>query len=304
MKRTIPYISTFLLLLFYFGVSFSQTVSVKASVNRDKILIGEPIELKLEASVPVDATAAWVATDSLPHFEFIDRGKADTTAAGDNKIYTQTFTITSFDSGRWAIPSLALEIGNRQYLTDSIPISVAYINFDPSQDYHDIKDILEVEQVNIGYINWILGGLAVISLLVVIYYLRKKAPVQEQVVVKKTLSALTPLQEALQSLDELKTKGFLQNGEIKVFYTRLNDTLRHYVYRKTNFATMEKTSGELMLQLKKYNLPQDDFTLLAQALRMGDAVKFAKYQPGVIENEQSFEHTRRAIEQLDKIIQS
>jgi hypothetical protein len=300
MKRTIPYITLFLSLIFSCCISFSQSVSVRATVNRDKILIGEPIELKLEASMPLNTDAKWFVTDSLSHFEFVDKGKIDTSANGDVKTYRQTLTITSFDSGRWAVPSLPLEIGNRQYLTDSIPVSVAYINFDAAQDYHDIKDILEVKPVNTKYINWILAGLALISLLVIIYFLRKKKAV-EQVVVKQVVSNLTPLQEALQSLDQLHAKG-LANGEVKVFYTQLSDILRRYVYRKTNVATLEKTSGELMLQVKKFNMPNEEFTLLAQAMRMGDAVKFAKFLPAAEDNEQSFRDVRKAIEQLDKTI--
>lgn len=301
MKRTIPYITPLLIFLFACGLSFSQTVSVKATINRNKILIGEPIELKLEASVPGGTDAKWFLTDSMLHFEIVDRGKMDTTAVGDTRNYTQTLIITSFDSGRWSVPSLPLEIGNRQYLTDSLPVSVAYINFDPAQDYHDIKDILEVQTLNNKYVNWALGGLALLSLLVIVYLLRKKETVQRTVEVK-AVSKLTPLQEALQLMSELESKGFLRNGEAKVFYTQLNDIFRRYVYRKTNVATMEKTSGELMVQVKKFNLPNEDFTLLAQAMRMGDAVKFARYQPAATENEQSFQHIRKAIEQLDKVI--
>ncbi|HEY4151441.1 MAG TPA: hypothetical protein VGM41_21025, partial [Chitinophagaceae bacterium] len=108
----------------------------------------------------------------------------------------------------------------------------------------------------------------------------------------------------LQSLEELEKQSAPANGEIKIFHTRLNDVFRWYLYRKANLATMEKTSGELMVQLRQFNLPAGAFTRLAQALRMGDAVKFAKYQPGIVENEDSLSTVRQSIGELDKIISS
>lgn len=277
-------------------------VSVKATINRDKIMIGEPVELKLEAKLPAGTDAKWFPVDSMAHFEFIDKGKIDTISTSDTKTYRQTLIITSFDSGRWAIPSLAFTIGNKDYLTDSLPVSVAYSNFDPKQDYHDIKDIIEVENTSTRYINWVILGVAILSLLAVIYFLRKKVTAPQPVVIKKPVSKLTPLQEALQAIEDLQKRGYAEHTRTKIFHTELNDIFRQYLYRKTGVATMEKTSGELMLQLKQFNLPADDFTLLAQALRMNDAVKFAKYQPGENENQQAIDTIKKSVEKLDTII--
>jgi LPXTG-motif cell wall-anchored protein len=304
MTRKAPYITSCFILLIACFVSFSQTVTVKATIDRNKILIGEPIKLKLEATVPTGTEASWFPLDSLTHFELVEKGKIDTLATADGKTYKQTLIITSFDSGRWAIPSLPLQSGNKAYITDSIPVSVAYINFNPQQDYHDIKDILDVPNPNTGYINWVLAGLVLVSALAVVYFLRKKAAVKPQaVIIKKVVSKLPPLQEALQSLEALEKQGW-DNGEAKAYHTRLNDIFRWYLYRRANLPTMEKTSGELMVQLQQFKLANDAFTRLAQALRMGDAVKFAKYQPPATENEASLATIRQSLGELDKIISS
>ena len=265
-------------------------------------MIGEQIELKLEARVPAGTAAGWFPVDSIAHFEFIDKGRIDTLVTADAKTYRQTLLITSFDSGRWAVPAFPLAIGNREYLTDSLPVSVAYSNFDPKQDYHDIKDILEVENAGLPYINWMLLALAVVSLAAVFYFLRKKVSRPLAPVVAAPLSKLSPLQEALQVLEELSKKNIADPLPAKVFHTGINDVLRRYFYRKSGIATMEKTSGELMLQLKQFNLPTADFTVLAQVLRMNDAVKFAKYQPAAAENEQALETIKAAVQQLDTVI--
>jgi hypothetical protein len=303
MNRITPYIISIIVFLFSVSICFSQMdVSVKATINRDKIMIGEPVELKLEAKMPAGSDAKWFPVDSLQHFEFVDKGKIDTISTADTRTYRQTLIITSFDSGRWAVPSLAFTIGNKDYLTDSLPVSVAYSNFDPKQDYHDIKDIIEIENAAIEYINWIVLGLAALSLLAIIYFLRKKGLAQKPVVIKRPVSKLSPLQEALQAIDELQKRGYTELTRTKVFHTELNDIFRLYLYRKTNIATMEKTSGELMLQLKQFNLPSDEFTILAQVLRLNDAVKFAKYQPAANENQQAIDTIKQSVEKLDTII--
>lgn len=265
-------------------------------------MIGEPVELKLEAKLPAGTSATWFPVDSMAHFEMIDKGKIDTASSGDTKTYRQTLVITSFDSGRWAVPSLAFTIGNKDYLTDSLPISVAYSNFDPRQDYHDIKDIIEVENTATRYINWIVLSLALVSLLAVIYFLMKRPGLPAPVAIKKPVSTLSPLQEALQAIEDLQKRGYTEHTRTKIFHTELNDIFRQYLYRKTSVATMEKTSGELMLQLKQFNLPAGDFTVLAQVLRMNDAVKFAKYQPAENENQHAIDTIRKSVEQLDAVI--
>lgn len=301
MKHSTPHIIVLIALLCCCVVSFSQSVTVRAAANKDKIIIGEPIEVKLDVMVPADAAVKWFPLDTIAHFEFINKGKIDTVATGNSTKYLQTLTITSFDSGRWHIAALPLEIGNKSYLTDSLPVSVGYSNFDASKDYHDIKDILEVESVQFGYINWILGAVALLSLSVIIYLLRKKVTVPP-VLVNKPVSTLTPLQEALEALKKLNRNNLAEPFAVKIFHTQLNDILRRFVYRKTSVATMEKTSGELMIQLKGLGLTPDAFTRLAQAMRMNDAVKFAKFLPAASENEESFTVIKQSIEELDKKI--
>jgi hypothetical protein len=302
MKHPIPHIILLIALSVNCIICYSQSAWVKVSANRDKILIGEPIELKLEALVPADAPVKWFPLDSLPHFEFIDKGKIDTMATGNGIQYRQTLTITSFDSGRWNIVALPLEVGNKNYLTDSLPVSVAFSNFDPSKDYHDIKDILEPAPAHLEYINWVIAGIAFFAVLLLIYFLRKKLPARQLPEIKKPAPTLSPLEEAMFALNRLDKKNLADPVSLKMFHTQLNDILRVFVYRKTGTATMEKTSSELMIQLKGTSLPNELFILLAQVMRMNDAVKFAKYLPTADENEQAFSTIKQSIELLDKKI--
>ena len=118
-------------------------------------MIGEPIHLVYQSEVPSGTAAGWFSIDSIPHFEFIDKAKIDTISTSKGTIFKQAITITSFDSGRWTIPAMSVSIGEKEYVTDSLLISVAFSSFDPNKDYHDIKDIMEVEEQGVEYITWI-----------------------------------------------------------------------------------------------------------------------------------------------------
>src|SRR5688572_19799688 len=118
MKAFLIYIS----FLFSAFTTIAQDISVKATIDKNRILIGEPIQLELEAIVPAGASVKWFVTDTIPHFEFIGKNKIDSSKPG---IYKQTLIITSFDSGRVVIPALSLEYDGKSYLTDSIAIVVS-----------------------------------------------------------------------------------------------------------------------------------------------------------------------------------
>src|ERR1044071_8241756 len=142
-------------------------VMARASVNRDEILIGEPIKHTFEVRVPMGQTLQWFNLDTIPHFEIMEKGKADTTDNIDGKLYHQELTITSFDSGMVAIPPMTINVGGKNYATDSIPIEVSYDQLDISKDYRDIKEIEEVPKPAwMAWIPWILGFFTAIAIAV------------------------------------------------------------------------------------------------------------------------------------------
>ncbi|MEJ7737737.1 MAG: hypothetical protein WKF97_09950 [Chitinophagaceae bacterium] len=279
---------------------FSQTVYVKATIDKDRILIGEQIRLQLEANVPMGFDAKWFMIDSIPHFEFVEQPGVDTLLQQEKKTYKQVLTITSFDSGRWVIPALALEVNGKSYLTDTLPVLVAFSEFDPAREYHDIKDILEVENPYAGYINWALAALTLLSFLALGYFLRKQAP-QKQLPGKKDEPVLGPFEEAMSSLEKLHNQQLPRQGLVKQYYTGLNDILRLFISRKVKVVTMQKTNEELIMQVKQLNLPHESFIQLAQTLRMSDAVKFAKFNPENEDNELSYRHVKTTVELINEL---
>jgi hypothetical protein len=300
MKRKFHYRVWYCLLLVIPFFSKEQVLA-KASVDRDSILIGEPIKLTLDVRFPLGADITWFKLDTIPHFEFLDKGKTDTSSDMNGKEIVQVLTLTSFDSGHFQIPALILISGNKKFSTDSIGIDVAYAStFNQSQDYRDIHDIVEVPKPSwLRYIPWIIGIVTLIAIAVLVFVLTrsKKVIKLEQPVASK----LPPYEEALQALQELRKKGWALDGQVKPFYSSLNDILRIFVLRKLNIATLEKTNEELIMQLRKLSMDKEIFHQLAEALRIADFVKFAKYEPVTSDNEKNFMVVQSAINSLNNI---
>src|SRR6266699_6963235 len=114
MKRKFLYSAWYCLLLVIPVLSREQVLA-KASVDRDSIRIGEPIKLTLDVRYPLGADFSWFKLDTIPHFEFLNKGKADTSSDMNGKEIVQVLIITSFDSGRFQIPALVLTSDNKKF---------------------------------------------------------------------------------------------------------------------------------------------------------------------------------------------
>jgi Domain of unknown function (DUF4381) len=267
-------------------------ILVKTTVDKNRILIGEPIQFTIEAEIPADAVIAFVRIDSIEHFEFLEKPAIDTINTNTGTIIKGKYTITSFDSGHWVIPSFILT-GN--IATDTIPVDVSFSAFDPARDYHDIKDILEVkpEAKKPMWWWWYAAGGGLLLLLLLVYFLRKK----KRPPVVAPLAVIDPYQEALKQLDKLQR----ERPEAKQYYSQLTDIFRLYVYRKKGIHSLQKTTDDLVVQLKEIPLQKDAFDQLAQALRMGDFVKFAKYVPAGEDDKNVFDTIKKAILDIEQL---
>jgi hypothetical protein len=287
-----------ILFLFFFSFWFvsseaQDTLSVKISADKSKILIGEQLHLTVMAHFPSTEAMRFFHVDSIAHFEILDRQKIDTIDANHSIDLKQVLTLTSFDSGHWMIPSFDLP-GDAPLSTDSMAVDVSFSKFDTTQDYHDIKDILDAAPPKKSQ-NWYWYAAisAVLVVLIIVLLLRKKKPVAKKQIV------IDPFKQAMEGLEKLQKEDL----PAKIFYTRLVDLFRIYVYEKKGIASMQKTSDDLIVQLKTLELPAEDQTRLAQALRMSDSVKFAKFESDKKENTQSLDIVRKVINEIERSTQ-
>jgi hypothetical protein len=267
-------------------------VTIKSGVDKNKIVIGEQIHLTLEADFPLQEPMRFFTIDSIPHFEILERKKIDTVDDRQGIKLSQSLTLTSFDSGHWAIPSFELPAEQPMH-TDSIAVDVGFSPFDPNQDYHDIKDVIDVQVKEKKEETWYwYAAASALLIAAIIYFLLRKRnkPVNRVPVVD-------PYSEAKRELEKLQK----ENLPSKPFYTRLIDIFRLYISRRKGIASLQKTTDDLVVQLQTLKLPAEEFNRLAQSLRMSDFVKFAKFEPAESDKTDSFKTIKDFIESIEKI---
>lgn len=279
------------LLVFIYAAGQSQVPALNATADKQKIVIGEPFRLTLTAVVPAGKPIAWFAVDTLPHFEIQDRSKVDSLLKGELLQLSQTLKITSWDSGQWQIPSFSLPDVKKK--TPPIPITVTFSSFDPTQDYHDIKDILEVPRPARTTWYWFLIGALLLALLFLLLFPGKKD--------KKALAFVPDAgayKTALAQLSALEKEA--ASKEAGRFYTELVGIFRTYLKQRKGIESFQKTTDDLCIQLKNVDLPTENFGPLVQTLRMSDLVKFAKFVPAGEENRESIRIIKNAITVIEE----
>jgi hypothetical protein len=99
------------------------------------------------------------------------------------------------------------------------------------------------------------------------------------------------------ALDQLQHS----NPDARAFHSRLSEILRLYVYRRKGILSLQKTTGDLVVQLASSGLQKTVFDRLSQSLRLGDLVKFARFSPTEAENLAAYEAVRESIKELEQI---
>ena len=290
------FIASFVSIIISF-FSYSQNkIAVRATVDKNKIVIGEPVQFFLQATIPSGQPLHFFVIDTIPHFEFLKKEKVDTIIGNKNTTLKQAFSITSFDSGHWIIPAFVIP-GTKKIRTDSLAMDVGFAPFDREKDYNDIKDIIEVnpkEPDNSWY--WYAAGAALVFIILMIYLLTRKKPKTKA----PAQPVVDPYTQAMQQLQQLQKESLPAKGEIKMYYSRLVNIFRFYLFHKKQLQSLQKTTDHLVVQMKSLNLNEERFNQLAQALRLSDFVKFAKYIPEDEDNRNAFDAIKNSIEEIEK----
>ena len=295
MNKKTTILSGLNLLIFIFLAStiFSQVPTVQITPDKNDILIGEQVRLRVRTFYPLNSAQnsyALLLPDSIQHFELIDRGKPDTIIFKDNsRAVEQLIIYTSFDSGRWLFPALRVNIESGKsdtslnLFTVPFPVNVSYALPDSTNQLRDIKPVIEVRVADYFWYYFAAGVLLFsVAILILFRHLQRK----KNAPAKTFDSTLTPYEEAMQELEKLKQYDLQKATEIKLYYTRLSEVFRRYFGRKQHINLRHNTTGDLLIKLAANNFPQENIAVLATVLRCSDAVKFAKYLPTILESEE------------------
>ncbi len=253
----------------------SQSITVVA--DRDRIFIGEQINLTISVQQVTPSGSWFKLPESLNHFEIVSKSKIDTVADGNSISLSQTLKITSFDSGRWQFPSLLLP---GMQPSPAIAIDVLPVDVSQMQDYNEIKDIEQVAPITNWLIIAIIALVTLLSIVALIWLLRKKA-------VAKPGLAFTNRRTIgrWRNWQSFSSSQYQTPEQLKYFYATLNHISRQYFHQVLHQSALQQTTGEWMVDLHSLEVDVVVKTAFFQFLRLADSVKFARYLPPVYENE-------------------
>jgi hypothetical protein len=274
-----------------FNLCFSQTASFTASTDKQKIVIGEPFDLTLKATISKKDSVKWLTIDTFSHFEILNKAKVDTQLNNATFILQQKITLTSWDSGKWPIPSITF---SKTQKSKPIVIDVSFSPFDANQDYHDLKDILEVPKPEKDVWYWYLIGAILLLLLFLLLFPSKKKKKEDEV--KKPDENI--YKTSLLRLNKLKEANI---ADSKLFYTELIDIFRDYLHKRKSIQSFSKTTDDLAIQISDLQLHVNKQQVLLQTLRLSDLVKFAGYKSSASEQIESLEVIRQNIIDIENL---
>jgi hypothetical protein len=205
---------------------------------------------------------------------------------------SQKFTITSFDSGYYAIPPFKFIINNdttKIAETEAMLLNVNTVKADTTKAPKDIKPPLE-EPFTFAdaliYIYWGLGIVAVVTGIILLIIRLRKKPIT---LIPKA-PPVPPHILAFGKLEELRGKKLWQEGKLKQYHSDLSDILREYIEHTFPLNAMELTTEEILHRFRRINIGKEIKSQLKQVLVLADMVKFAKEIPVAEENELSMQN--------------
>lgn len=266
---------------------------VQVTLNRHTFLIGEHIEYTIRTQIPYPGfTMDVLLPDSIPHMEVVSVGFA-APVKDFPEVITQTITFTSFDSGRWQIPVIPVQLkkGNTVVERAAAPVQVS-IGYAPEEDEQlkDIKPPIEAAPSS-NYLPYYIAAAVLLATLIayMLYrYFRNRRAAPPTLV-----EPLSAYQQAMGSLDALHPSA----AEVKLFYSALTDIFRRYLQQLSVQPVLSCTTDEILSRMQD-TYSRDMISTTADVLRRGDVVKFAKSQPGVHIQQESLESIRRIIHEI------
>jgi len=282
--------------------------SVKLDTN--VINIGDQINLDISFQQPKDLKIDFpVLTDSISSgIEIIHEQEMDTSVLDNNFIEVlKRYKISSFDAGLHKIPPFKFKIHNKNYLqeinSDTLFMGVRTMEIDSTKGPADIVMPLETplsfEEIY-PILTKILLGLIIIAVIIFGIFIYTKKKNNENLFKKEEIEEEAHI-VALRSLEEIKNDNLCNKGQIKEYHSRLTDTIKLYLYKRFELASLESTTDEIIELLRgNKEINKKQINELKFIFETADLAKFAKFIPLNDDNHKSYTLSYKFIEETIK----
>lgn len=290
------FMKIFVAIIFFFVLIVpvrAQDIVAKSEIDKSIISIGEQSNLNLKVNAPDDVTVDWpqVGDTIITEIEILSKGELKETKENGRTNYEQNLTITSFDSGYYAIPPFVFKAtmpdgSVKTFETDAILYEVHTIEVDTTANIKAIKPIMSVPVTVREIATFTILSILVLALIIGMKLLNDYIERKRKIADGTTpVIVIAPNRKALDALYELEKEKLWQSGEVKEYYFRITSILREYIEGTFNIDAVEMVTEDIFEELEKTNKCEISTMTMANGIFvLSDLVKFAKYQPEMNEN--------------------
>ncbi len=274
------------------GALLSQDVRLSASADTNALRVGEQVRVTVSVEHPAGFLLRNIGpADSLEGLEIVgvDSTAPDSAPAGSP--VRRVYTFTAFDSGTYVVPPFIAyytapsDTALRSVSGAPIVLFVRGVDVDTSAEIRAIKPPLDVPLTFAEILPYLLGIVAAVVVIWLVYYILKKRKRGEKFIPGPPPRPADEI--ALEALRSIGAEKLWQRGMVKEYHTALSDVIRTYIERRFSMPAMESTSEEILSSPAVAGLAPAAVGGLRDALTRSDLVKFAKFIPPPEQNERS-----------------
>ncbi|MFO7890711.1 MAG: BatD family protein [bacterium] len=276
-----------LYLLISVNVSGQERISLSSSVDKSRIKIGDIINYKVKVVHDKNITLKMPGMGAnLGGFEIRDYEEFKPRKEDDMIVSQAEYSISTFTTGKFVIPPLEVQYKEtsdtayKKLATRKIEITVESMK--PSEE-GDIKDIKA--PVELPFLwwevwgKWTALGLGILAVATAAFFVYRRKKMGKSIFPKKEPPPRPPHEVAFESLDRIKASKLLENGDIKLYYVKISETVRVYFEGRYYIPALERTTPEIMEELNKIRIDAEVYELIKNLFITSDMVKFAKVIP-------------------------
>mgnify|MGYP001178750363 FL=1 len=286
----------------------NKPVNVSAGVDKARATIGDEINYKITVDFPENVEVFFPETqDKVGGLTVKDFAVSDIERDEGRITRELSYVLETYKASSYIIP--AFDIRYKEKLKPEIEVSktpeifvevVTVLDADAS-DVRGIKPPVSLDKryFKLYIIIVIVFGVLLLVAIALHYVYHRKQ--------RETESIPTPLaahQIAYNDLENLRAMDLVSKGQIKEYYYRLSNIVRHYIENRFKLMAPERTTEEFLIEMTVTGkLSGAHKELVGNFLEHCDMVKFAAYGPDSREIESSFILAKKLVDETREVIQ-
>ncbi|GEM_PF-2254828 len=259
---------------------------VTVKVDKKEMVIGDHLKYDVNVLSPADLAVVFPALEEkLGHFDILSRSRVQKKVNfGKQQRISLNLVISVYDRGEYTLPAFPVMYIDKSGTTNvavSEAVKVKVNGVLSGRISPKLRDVKQQERLADPFL-W----LKILLLLLLAaggyllyrfrdhFFKKKLLPV-----IAKLEPELPPDIEALNRLNDVVQRDVLGQSGLKEYYSIINEIIRHYLHRVYGLVTLERTTDEIVSDMRRLALSSSLHDVIADFLMDSDLVKFAKSVP-------------------------